>query len=132
MKYAHIDDSEYPLVYIRIQNVEPTFEIMQAFFLELESILAKHNGIYVTISDNTNGVNWINKEMRSYIAERGNEIDEEFEGRNIGGIVVLKSASARIILKGINLFLNKSVPQYVMKTEEEARIKASNLIEDKI
>lgn len=128
-KYADIIMDEYPLVYIRIRDIEPTVEHIHAFFDELDEALGSQTGEYISISDNTLGTNWLAGHIREVIVQRSNDVDKKYEGRNQGAIVVLNNASARLVLRGINLFLKRSVPQVVVANEAEARLVAAEMLD---
>lgn len=130
--YAVVDGSQYPIIHISIKKLEPTKELMNQMFDEIEAICDSHEGPFIVIGENSNGSTWMSVEVRKEMAQRFQHFIEKNRERFLVSIFVLPNIVTRMILKGVNLFIKVHNTQFIVNNMEEARKKASEILKENI
>ncbi|HAA11380.1 MAG TPA: hypothetical protein DCE41_06615 [Cytophagales bacterium] len=126
MKYGTVDMSQYPVVVLRMNEVDPTPEEIDEFFDELENELEKREGHYV--SKVYGQKNFVSSETRVRMGKRSNAMNEKFKGRSRGTVVIQQSAIARMMIKGIMIVIKQKLPLKIVSNEREAEKALNELL----
>lgn len=129
-KYYTLDTSQLPIVICKLHPVEPTIDDFHQMFDDMEEVFANSTGPIVNITDNTEGTNWLSSQMRIAIGKRLEQLNAKYFDRNLAAVMVFHSPMARIMLKGVNLVVKHQTPQYIVKTMDEAILKAKEILEE--
>ena len=109
---------EYPVVVLRMNNMEPTIQEVDEFFDALTEELDKREGPYVTKVFGQS--NFVSSEIRVHAGKRSNDMIEQFRGRAKGTAIINKSPIGRMMLKGVFLLVKQPLPMRVVSDEAEA------------
>ena len=118
--YFTFDKSQFPIVIIKLNPIEPTVDDINEMFDAMEDVFSTTTGPVITITDNTNGINWLSSSMRIAIGKRVEALNNKYHTRNLAAVLVFTSPMARIMLKGVNLVVKNQTPQHIVKDMDEA------------
>jgi len=130
MKYALVDHNSFPIVKADFQMIDPTVELVDILFDELEQICYAHEGKFLLYFSNKVGGNWVNQKARKQIAIRMLKFSEDFSERFTTLILVFPFAISRLAIKGVNHLLSEKISQHLFSSDEEANLIISNFLEE--
>lgn len=125
-KYAHIDQTDSPVIIIRFNSFEPTLPEFNEYLDDLKNLLSEKK-ITVQIYDASNS-KYLSSQLR---IRQGNWIKENnalIKQSTLGTAYIIPSAMARMMLNGIFLIQQPTVKYTVVATMEEAKEWAAKLI----
>lgn len=127
MEFATIDDSKFPIIFIHIQPVNPTFEQIDKLYDDLDAVLIRHSGKYVAITTAPSQI--ISSEARVRLGNLAREFYQKYKHREVLSILVAGSTIARIMYQTIQLLFRPfSQSQIMVSSEEEAMKRAIEAI----
>lgn len=130
MKYAIVSNHSYPVIRAEFQKIEPSVSLVDEAFDDLERICRDTEGQYILLLINQTGGNWVSIEARKQIAFRYSKLLKDFPNRQKALVLIFPSLISRLVTKGINLFLKKSVPQYLFSREENAQFQIDSILHE--
>jgi hypothetical protein len=120
MELATFDISHLPNFIMTLNPVEPTAELMDKNFVEIDKILNQikdKKGFQIV---NLLNAKYLNSDLRikqgNWLKEKDSLLKEKLEGV----IIVNNSVMMNIVVKGVLLIKKPPVPMYFVKTVEEA------------
>ncbi|MDX2188471.1 MAG: hypothetical protein SFY32_01295 [Bacteroidota bacterium] len=127
MKAAYFDDSQWPVLEIKIRSSPPSDAEMDEYFNELQTFYDRREP-FVTIY-NASQVNYIlptqqRVRMGKWLKDHSKSIKNYIQAY----IFVLPSVFGRIILKGVLLVSNLPAPHYVVNEMDDALVLAKEII----
>ncbi|MBY0427512.1 MAG: hypothetical protein K2Q22_17885 [Cytophagales bacterium] len=127
MKYAELDTSNYPIVISKTNPIDPSPQQIDEYFNEIETYLDNTSGSYVFISYSDES-KFISSEARIHIGKLAGKLTEKFKSRNKGSIIVSNGVVAQMMLKGISLVYKPLQDNIIVKSLDEAKVKAKELL----
>jgi hypothetical protein len=117
-KYADIDLSRYPLVYIVINPISPTIQEQEVFLNEFSQIFSMPNTAMVVF--NGRHQKWISKEAQRHSLQWISLMEDQIR-RKVKVIVFTECSSwVYLLLKIVLSVTTASVPMHVTKTFDDA------------
>ncbi len=123
-----IDKSKFPIVVIGVSPRQPNLEEVDIWFDDMEELFDNSKGPIITITDNTNGMTWLDSNIRIAIGKRAEQFNQKYIDRNIANFLVINSLMARMMLKAVNVLIKNQETQIVVESIDEAMNQANEIL----
>lgn len=127
MKYAELITKDYPILVSKTNPIDPTTAEIDEFFSEIEKFLDSTQGPYVFITYSEES-KFISSDARIHIGKQAERITAKFKDRTKGSIIVAGGVMANMMLKAIALVYKPLQENIIVKSLDEAYIKAKELL----
>ena len=127
MNYSELDFSQYPIILSKTNPIDPTVQQVEDYFTTLDKMLEATSGPYVFISY-SDEAKFISSDARIQIGKWAGKLTDKYKARNKGSIIVTNGVLGQMMLKGIALVYKPLQDNIIVKSLDEAMVKAKELL----
>ena len=125
--FAFIDSTDFPIVLIKIHNVDPTLEQAIEFSNLRDEVFRSINGDFLIVID-ASDIKWINSRARVELGTRSKEIQKIVKEKET--FIVAPNLIIKTMLKLFNSITKTDIPQTICSSLEEAMELAKTKLEE--
>lgn len=126
-KYGEFNLDEYPIIVSKTYPIDPTIEVIDKYFDELDKILQNTTGSYCFISY-SDEAKFISSDARIHIGKRALGITEKYKHRNKASFIVSNGVVSQLMLKAIAIVYKPLKDSIIVASLDEAKAKAAAIL----
>lgn len=117
--FAEFDVSEYPLIVVTLNNVDPNHDQIRDYVHLQNKVVDEREGQFAIVIDGA-GLDWINGSARILLKNLITQFERQNFDRHLGVFFIARTVFHKIALKGFNRVNKPLVKQIIFQSKDEA------------